>query len=181
MSPASIQRSGQEEVLRLERGSRCTLQELEQTVWAAFQDQQLGPLGTAGAQWSHIEVRRDPLNEGSNGVQLAEEFAALRYQSGTSSSRGGRRYRPFAFTEQGVAMLSSVLRSHRAVLVNVEIMRAFVRLRQLLDSHAELARKLAALERRYDTQFKVVFDAIRALMAPPAEPPKRIGFQNEDP
>lgn len=78
-------------------------------------------------------------------------------------------------------MLSSVLRSHRAVLVNVEIMRAFVRLRQLLDSHAELARKLAALERRYDTQFKVVFDAIRALMAPPAEPPKRIGFQNEDP
>jgi hypothetical protein len=110
-----------------------------------------------------------------------EEFAALRYQSGTSSSRGGRRYRPFAFTEQGVAMLSSVLRSRRAVLVNVEIMRAFVGLRQLLDSHAELARKLAALERRYDAQFKVVFDAIRELMAPPAKQAKRIGFQNEGP
>jgi hypothetical protein len=110
-----------------------------------------------------------------------EEFATLRYQSGTSSSRGGRRYHPFAFTEQGVAMLSSVLRSPRAVLVNIEIMRAFVRLRQLLYSHAELARKLEALEQRYDAQFRVVFDAIRELMAPPVEQPKRIGFQNEGP
>lgn len=102
----------------------------------------------------------------------------LRSQTVTSNiSRGGRRYQPYAFTEQGVAMLSSVLRSQRAVLVNVEIMRTFVRLRQLLSSHAELAHKLETLEKRYDTQFKVVFDAIRELMTPP-EPKKkhRIGF-----
>jgi hypothetical protein len=84
---------------------------------------------------------------------------------------------PYAFTEQGVAMLSSVLRSRRAVLVNIEIMRAFVRLRQLLASHADLARKLDALEKKYDAQFKVVFDAIRELMNPSAPKPKRrIGF-----
>ena len=84
---------------------------------------------------------------------------------------------PMAFTEQGVAMLSSVLRSVRAVQVNIGIMRAFVRLRELLLSNADLARKLAALEGKYDAQFKVVFDAIRQLMAPPPEKPKpRIGF-----
>ena len=86
------------------------------------------------------------------------------------------KYRPFAFTEQGVAMLSSVLRSERAVGVNIEIMRAFVQLRQMLSSHAELARKLEALEKKYDAQFKVVFDAIRELMTPPAAPKRRIGF-----
>jgi len=84
---------------------------------------------------------------------------------------------PYAFTEQGVAMPSSVLRSDRAVLVNVEIMRAFVRLRQMLGSHADLARKVDALEKKYDKQFKVVFDAIRELMSPKPVPPKReIGF-----
>ena len=116
----------------------------------------------------------------------AKEFADLRFQSGTSSLRsqigtsrwGGRRYLPFAFTEQGVAMLSSVLRSRRAVLVNIEIMRTFVRLRRLLASHADLARKLDALEKKYDAQFKVVFDAIRELMTP-LEPKKKrpIGFE----
>jgi len=106
-----------------------------------------------------------------------EEFSILRSQFGTSSQWGGRRYPPYAFTEQGVAMLSSVLRSPRAVRVNIEIMRAFVRLRQLVASHHQLARKLAALERKYDEQFKVVFDAIRELMTPP-EPKRsrRIGF-----
>lgn len=83
---------------------------------------------------------------------------------------------PMAFTEQGVAMLSSVLRSARATQVNIAIMRAFVRLRRMLLSNAELARKLAVLEARYDAQFKVVFDAIRGLMAPPDKPRKRIGF-----
>ena len=109
-----------------------------------------------------------------------EEAGNLRYQSGTSSW-GGRRYLPRAFTEQGVAMLSSVLHSKRAVMVNVEIMRAFVQLRRILSSHADLARKLAALEKKYDAQFRVVFDAIRELMAPP-EPPKkrRIGFLSGD-
>jgi len=95
------------------------------------------------------------------------EFKILRSQIVTSRRWGGRRYPPYAFTEQGVAMLSSVLRSGRAVQVNIEIMRAFVRLRRMLASNAELAAKLAALERKYDEQFKVVFDAIRRLMAPP--------------
>jgi len=112
--------------------------------------------------------------------QLDEkEFSDLRRHFGTSSSWGGRRYPPYAFTEQGVAMLSSVLRSPRAVAVNIEIMRAFVRLRRILASHADLARKLDALEKKYDTQFKIVFDAIRQLMQPPSDdkPRRRIGFR----
>ena len=109
-----------------------------------------------------------------------EEAGNLRYQIGTSSW-GGRRFLPHAFTEQGVAMLSSVLHSKRAVMVNVEIMRAFVRLRRILATHADLARKLEALEKRYDAQFKAVFDAIRELMAPPELPRKRrIGFLSGD-
>jgi hypothetical protein len=112
--------------------------------------------------------------------QLSEdEVGILRSQSVTSSSWGGRRYRPFAFTEQGVAMLSSVLRSPRAVQVNIEIMRAFVRLRQMLQTNSELSRKLAALEKKYDAQFKVVFEAIRELMTPPTKPKRRIGFERE--
>jgi hypothetical protein len=108
-----------------------------------------------------------------------DEFEHLRYQIGTSSSWGGRRYRPYAFTEHGVAMLSSVLRSDRAVQVNIEIMRAFVRDRQMLGANRELAKQLAVLERKYDTQFRVVFDAIRELTAPPHNPSKRIGFRSE--
>jgi hypothetical protein len=107
-----------------------------------------------------------------------EEWKALRHQLGTSKGRGGRRYPPYVFTEQGVAMLSSVLRSTRAVQVNIEIMRAFVRLREILATHKDLARKLTALEKKYDEQFKVVFDAIRRLMAEPTskEKKRRIGF-----
>ena len=90
----------------------------------------------------------------------------------------GLRRRPYAFTEQGVAMLSSVLHSQRAIDVNIEIMRAFVRLRQILTSHADLAQKLVALEKKYDAQFRVVFDAIRDLMAPPPSKKKPpIGFR----
>ena len=107
-----------------------------------------------------------------------EEAAGLIFQSGRSKQRGGRRHAPYAFTEQGVAMLSSVLRSPRAVAVNVEIMRAFVRLRRMLASNAELSRKLDALERKYDSQFKVVFDAIRQLMTPESKPRSPIGFHN---
>ena len=106
----------------------------------------------------------------------ADEFANLRRQFGASSGWGGRRSPPYAFTEQGVAMLSSVLRSKRAVLVNVEIMRAFVRLRQILGSHSDLKRRLDELECKYDAKFKVAFDAIRQLMEPPARPRKPIGF-----
>jgi hypothetical protein len=107
------------------------------------------------------------------------EFANLKSQIVTSSWGGARRAPPYAFTEQGVAMLSSVLRSRRAVRVNIEIMRAFVRLRQMLASHADLARRLDELEQKYDAQFRVVFDAIRELMAPPEPPRKRIGFHSE--
>ena len=109
----------------------------------------------------------------------AEEADLLRCQIGTSNKgRGGRRYLPYVFTEQGVAMLSSVLNSERSILVNIEIMRAFVKLRQLLVSNAELSRQLAELESKYDKQFKVVFDAIRQLMATPVRGRKEIGFRS---
>jgi len=111
-----------------------------------------------------------------------QEAGSLRSQTVTlePQRRGAhRKYLPFAFTEQGVAMLSSVLRSPRAVQVNIEVMRAFVRLREMLSANAQLAKKLAALEKRYDAQFRVVFDAIRELMAPPATPRRRIGFRSE--
>ena len=106
-----------------------------------------------------------------------EEFKVLRSQIVTSNRRGGRRYPPYAFTEHGVAMLPSVLNSPRAIQVNIEIVRAFVRLRQLLATHADLARKLEAMEKKYDAQFSVVFDAIRKLMAPPEPKRGRIGFR----
>lgn len=106
----------------------------------------------------------------------AKEAANLRSQIVTSSSHGGRRTRPYVFTEQGVAMLSSVLRSRRAVAVNIEIMRTFVRLRQMISEHRDLARRLDELESRYDDQFKVVFDAIRSLIAVDEKPRKRVGF-----
>lgn len=104
-----------------------------------------------------------------------DELANLRSQIVTSN-RGGRRYLPYAFTEQGVAMLSSVLRSPRAVQVNIEIMRTFVQLRLALAGHEELSRKLDALEARYDRQFGVVFEAIRQLMSPPPSDRPSIGF-----
>ena len=113
-----------------------------------------------------------------------EEFDDLKSQNVISSAGGwggARRAAPYAFTEQGVAMLSSVLRSPRAVAVNVEIMRAFVRLRQMLASHADLARKLDNLEKKYDAQFRIVFDAIRQLMLPSEKPSRRrIGFHVEN-
>ncbi len=94
------------------------------------------------------------------------------------AAKMGLRRPPYAFTEQGVAMLSSVLNSVRAVQVNIEIVRTFVRLRQILSTHEDLARKLTRLEAKYDQQFRAVFDAIRQLMIPPATPPKsRIGFR----
>ena len=108
--------------------------------------------------------------------QLSEaEFEDLRCQFGTSRW-GGRRYRPYAFTEQGVAMLSGVLHSRRAIQVNVAIMRTFVRLRQMLASNARLARQVAEIEKKYDNQFKIVFDALGELMTPPMPKQRRIGF-----
>ncbi len=106
-----------------------------------------------------------------------EEFSNLKSQIVISSWGGSRRAKPYAFTEQGVAMLSSVLRSKRAVQVNIEIMRAFVRIRQMLSANKDLERRFDALEERYDEQFKVVFDAIRALMETPEKSRKKIGFE----
>jgi hypothetical protein len=107
-----------------------------------------------------------------------DEFNRLKSQFVTLGK--SPRATPYAFTEQGVAMLSSVLRSERAVSVNIEIMRAFVRIRQLLAGHADLVRRLDELEKKYDKKFQIVFEAIRELMEPPEEPPKeRIGFDTE--
>jgi len=115
-------------------------------------------------------------------VLTPQEFTALRSHFVTSNRdlRGGARYAPMAFTEQGVAMLSSVLKSQRAIEVNIAVMRTFVRLRRFLQDHAELAKKVDDLEKKYDSQFRVVFDAIRALMAPPARKTKRLGFHTEE-
>ena len=114
----------------------------------------------------------------------AEEYTALRSQIVISAGKTGRRYAPFVFTQEGVAMLSSVLRSKRAVQANIAIMRTFVRLRELMASHRDLAEKINALERRYDAQFKVVFQSIRELINAkpkelPALPSKKrpIGFR----
>ena len=107
------------------------------------------------------------------------EAESLRSQIVTSKPRrGGRRTAPYAFTEQGVAMLSSVLRGSRAVRVNIAIMRAFVRLRELLSSNKDLAAKLAVLEKKYDSRFRLVFEAIRKLMEPsPDRTHRRIGIE----
>jgi DNA-binding PadR family transcriptional regulator len=105
-----------------------------------------------------------------------KETENLIFQSGRSKGRGGRRHQPYAFTEQGVAMLSSVLNSERAVQVNIAIMRTFVQLRRLMDTNRELARKIEALEKKYDEQFADVFAAIKQLIAQPGPPRKRIGF-----
>jgi hypothetical protein len=107
----------------------------------------------------------------------AQELEPLRLQIAISKKgRGGRRYLPYVFTEQGVAMLSGVLNSSRAIQVNIQIMRAFVKLRQMMASNAELAQKIVALEKKYDGQFHVVFEAIRQLMAPSETKKRRIGF-----
>ncbi|MEK6776719.1 MAG: ORF6N domain-containing protein [bacterium] len=109
-----------------------------------------------------------------------QEFANLKSQFVTSSWGGIRRATPYAFTEQGVAMLSSVLKSKRAVQVNIAIMRAFVKLREMIASHKDLSKRLDDLENKYDVQFRVVFDAIRELMSPPETHKKKIGFHAKE-
>jgi phage regulator Rha-like protein len=107
----------------------------------------------------------------------SNEMRDLRFQIGTSKrGQGGRRYFPYAFTEQGISMLSSVLRSSRAVQVNVAIMRTFVRLREMLATHEELRRKIDAMEKRYDARFRAVFETIRQMLATPLPVKKPIGF-----
>ena len=109
----------------------------------------------------------------------AEEAEDLIFQFGRSKGRGGRRHRPYAFTEQGIAMLSSVLNSDRAITINIAIMRAFVRLRQILETNRELAKEFSELERRvgrHDEEIAVILEAIRQLTAPPEKPRREIGF-----
>jgi len=108
-----------------------------------------------------------------------EEYESLRSHLGALKRGEHAKYLPYAFTEQGVAMLSSVLNSGRAIEVNIQIMRAFVKLREMLSTHKDFARKLADMEKKYDTQFKVVFDAIRQLMKPVEPKKKPIGFRLE--
>ncbi len=105
-----------------------------------------------------------------------EELESLRSHFATSSSWGGRRTRPYVFTEQGIAMLSSVLNSQRAIDVNIQIMRAFVKLREMMASHKDLARKLEELEKKYEGQFQIVFEAIRQLIEVEDKPKRKIGF-----
>ena len=106
-----------------------------------------------------------------------QESLSCQIGSSKIGGRGGRRYLPYAFTEQGVAMLSSVLNSKRAILVNIQIMRAFVGLRRVALTYTSLKRKIDEMEKKYDSHFNIVFDAIRQLMAPPPDPPKpKIGF-----
>ena len=144
-------------------------------------DSDLASLYGVSTKRLNEQVRRNPGRFPADFMfQLTkEEYDILRSQFATLEKGRGRhrKYLPFAFTEQGVAMLSSVLNTERAILVNVEIMRTFVRLRDILATHKDLARKLEELEKKYDEQFAVVFEAIRELMKPPELPPKRrIGF-----
>src|SRR5215831_15481720 len=127
----------------------------------------------------NLAVRRNPKRfPGDFMFQLSqEETQSLVLQNARAKGRGGRRTPPYAFTEQGVSMLSSVLNSERAIEVNIAIMRAFVRLRALLETHADLARRLKELEQKYDEKFRVVFEAIQEMMTPePVPPSRRIGF-----
>src|SRR5436309_6319655 len=113
-----------------------------------------------------------------------EETQALLLQNARAKGRGGRRTPPYAFTEQGVAMLSTVLNSDRAIQVNIVIMRAFVKLRELLSTHKAILQKLDEMERRcqrHDSQIKLIFDAIRKLIEAPARPKRRIGFRTVEP
>ncbi len=118
---------------------------------------------------------------GSRIVTLTEEKISLTSQIAISNmGRGGRRTLPYAFTEQGVAMLSSVLNSDRAIQVNIEIMRIFIKIRNILSEHKDLLKKIDAMEKNYDRQFRIVFDIIRELNAPPAKNKKQIGFKLEE-
>jgi phage regulator Rha-like protein len=112
--------------------------------------------------------------------QLNEvEVSFLRSQSATSKGRGGRRYLPFAFTEHGILMLANVLTSETAIGTSIKVIRAFKHLREMVISHVDLSRRLDSIEKQYDSQFKVVFDAIKQLMIPPDLPKRRIGIRND--
>ncbi len=122
-----------------------------------------------------VKRNRDRFPEDFMFEMTKDEYQVLRSQTVTSK-KGGRRYLPYCFTEQGVAMLSSVLKSKVAVKVNIQIMRAFVKIREMLLSHKDLTAKIEAMEKKYDSQFKVVFEVIRQLIEPPESHKRKIGF-----
>ena len=131
----------------------------------------------------NLAVRRNQnrFPEGFMFQLSASEAKSLLLQFARSKGRGGRRAPPYAFTEQGVAMLSSVLHSERAAQVNIALMRAFVKMREMVNTQKDLARKIAEMEKKYDAQFRVVFTAIKKLMDPEAVPPsRRIGFTADE-
>ncbi len=170
--------------LALDRAARETLHELAQLVFfvrneKVMFDVDLAKLyGVATKALNQAVSRNKARFPDDFAFRLSSaELASLRSQIVTTSQRRRRSDAlPYAFTEQGVAMLSSVLRSVRAVEVNIAIMRTFVQLRRLMDSNRELARKIEALEKNYDEQFTIVFDAIKQLLAPQGRPRKQIGF-----
>jgi len=143
-------------------------------------DKDLAALYGVSVKYLKRQVRRnvDRFPEDFMFQLTQEELKNWRCQIGTSNSadKMGLRYSPFAFTEPGVAMLSSVLNSKRAIQVNIQIVRTFIKLREMLLTHAELKHKIETMERKYDQQFKVVFDAIRQLLTPPEKPKRLIGF-----
>jgi len=163
----------QVDLLRIERSIRMIRHE------KVILDEDLAELYGVEVKRLNEQVRRNPDRFPADFMfQLTnQEFKDLKSQFATSSQWGGRRTAPYAFSEQGVAMLSSVLHSPRAVQVNVEIMRTFVRLRRMLASHADLAAKLEQMEQKYDSQFRVVFDAIRQMMQDTSIPAEKIGFR----
>jgi len=148
-------------------------------------DSDLAELYQVPTKSLNLAVRRNSMRFPEDFMfQLSQEEAdSLRFQTETSKTgRGGRRYLPYVFTEQGIAMLSSVLNSDRAVLVNIAIMRAFVKLREIMSTHKDLAHKIVALEGKYaqhDQQIQIVFDAIRKLLQPAVSPKRRMGFRSE--
>jgi len=160
MVNASVPVKTVEQRIRLIRGQRVML------------DADLAALYGVPTKRLNEQVRRNSTRFPGDFVisLMPEEASALRSQIATSKpGRGGRRYRPHAFTEQGVAMLSSVLHSERAIQVNIEIMRVFVRFRAMAAGHRDLLQRLDALERKYDARFKAVFEAIRNLVEPPVK------------
>jgi phage regulator Rha-like protein len=163
------------DLIPVERIERCILVIRGERVML---DSDLAELYGVETRRLNEQVRRNPSRFPVDFMfQLTpEEVENLRSQFATSSEHGGRRYLPFVFTEHGALMLANVLNSERAAQTSVQVVRAFVRLRQMLASNAELSRKLEALEKKYDAQFKIVFDAIRQLMSPPAKPKREIGF-----
>jgi hypothetical protein len=166
------------QIIPIERIARLILVLREQKVML---DSDLATLYGVTTGNLNKAVKRNPQRFPSDFMfQLtAEEAEDLIFQIGISKGRGGRRHRPYAFTEQGIAMLSSVLNSDRAVKINIAIMRAFVKLRQMLETNRELARRFLELEQRvgkHDEEIASVLEAIRQLMAPPEKPRREIGF-----